>query len=37
MYGATLLDILENIYGINYVPKSDNNFEKLYYEGGRIA
>ncbi len=37
MYGAGLLDVLENIYGINYVPKSENNYEKIVFQGGRIA
>jgi len=37
VYIASLLEVLENVYGINYVPKSKNDFEKLYYEGGRMA
>jgi len=37
MYNAGMLDVLKNIYGINYVPDSKNDLEKIYYEGGRIA
>ena len=37
MYNAGMLDVLKNIYGINYVPDSKNDLEKIYYKGGRIA
>ena len=37
VYVSDLTEMLKNIYGINYVEKSKNDFEKIIFEGGRLA
>jgi len=37
VYVADVIEMLKSIYGINYVKKSKNDFEKIHYEGGRLA